>query len=141
MKNGNEALADIEKVIELTPEDETAYLLRARIYELLNNADAASDDYRQALELNPFNEETYLLAGRLLMTQEKFDEAITLFDEAIEHNENFAKAYAARAFAKYQTGDHEGALADEQSSKELNPDENVSVVGNNFDDLYKGNII
>jgi tetratricopeptide (TPR) repeat protein len=32
LKNGNDALTDVEKVIELTPEDEVAYLLRGRIH-------------------------------------------------------------------------------------------------------------
>lgn len=141
MKKGNAALADIAKVIELTPEDEMAYLLRGRIHELLDDADAAFADYQQALEFNPFNEEAWLLAGRFMMTRERYDEAIALFDEAIEHNENFAKAYAARALAKHQTGDHEGALADEETAGELNPDEKPNPAGNNFDDLYKGNII
>jgi tetratricopeptide (TPR) repeat protein len=132
----------VEKLIELTPEDETAYLLRGRCYELLGETGAAFLDYQQASELNPFNEEAYLLAGRLMMTLGKYDEAITLFDEAIEHNEKFVMAYVARAYAKHQTGDHEGALEDEETAQELNPDEKEKSTGNhNFDDLYKGNII
>ena len=92
------------------------------------------------MELNPFNEEAYLLAGKLMMAQEKYDEAIELFDEAIEHNDQFAKMYAARAQAKRKTGDLEGALADEQISAELNPDDKPDK-NHHFDDLYKGNII
>jgi len=142
MEKGNEALADIEKLIELAPEDETAYLLRGRCYELLGDTGAAYLDYQQASELNPFNEDAYLLAGRLMMSLGKYDEAITIFDEAIEHNEKSARAYAARAYAKHQTGDHDGALEDEEMVKELIPDEKEKPSGNhNFDDLYKGNII
>ena len=77
-----------------------------------------------------------------MMTQGKYDEAITLFDEAIEHNEKFVKAYAARAYAKRQKGDHQGALEDEEKIRELIPDEKDKPAGNNnFDDLYQGNII
>jgi len=142
VEKGNEALADIEKLIELVPEDETAYLLRGRCYELLGDTGAAYLDYQQASELNPFNEDAYLLAGRLMMSLGKYDEAITLFDEAIEHNEKFARAYVARAYAKHQSGDHEGAMEDEEMVKELIPDEKEKPAGNhNFDDLYKGNII
>ena len=141
MGKGNEALSDIEKVIELTPEDEAAYLLRGRIHEMMGNVEAASSDYAMTLEWNPFNETAYLLAGRLLMNQGKHDEVISLFSEAIEQIENPAKIYLARAFAKHQIGDHEGALDDEQTAGELNPeaigkpDENP-----NFDNLYKGGI-
>jgi len=142
LEKGNDALADVERLIELTPEDETVYLLRGRCHELLGDANAAYLDYQLASEFNPFNEEAYLLTGKLMMTQEKYDEAITLFDEAIEHNEKFAKAYAARAYAKHQKGDHESAVADEEKARELNFDEKEKTAGNhNFDDLYKGNII
>jgi len=141
MGKGNEALSDIEKVIELAPEDEVAYLLRGRIHEMMGNAEMACSDYQQALEWNPFNETTYLLAGQLMVNQGKYDEAISLYDEATEQIENPAQVYAARAFVKHQNGDHEGALADEEKAKELNPealgkpDENP-----NFDNLYKGGI-
>ena len=141
MEKGNDALADVEKVIELAPEDETAYLLRGRIYELLGNTDAAFLDYQSVLDLNPFNETAYLLAGRLLMSQEKYNEAIVLYDEATEHIENFAQAFLARAIAKHQIGDHEGALADETTAKELDPDDTETPDENpNFDNLYKGGI-
>jgi pentatricopeptide repeat protein len=142
LKKWNDALNDVEKVIELTPEDETAYLLRGRIHELLGDTAAAAADYRQVSEMNPFNEEAYLLAGRLMMSQEKYGKAIALFDEAIEHNEQFAKAYTARAQAKHKTGDTEGALADEKMAAELNPDDDEKPDENhNFDNLYKGNVI
>ena len=141
MERGNDALVDIEKVIALEPEDETAYLLRARTYELLGNKQASLLDYQLVLDLNPFNEDAYMPAGRLLMAAERYDDALALFNEATENIENFAEAYAARAAVKHQIGDHEGALADEETAKSLDidkfetPDENP-----NFDDLYKGGI-
>jgi tetratricopeptide (TPR) repeat protein len=141
MKKGGNAMADIEKVVELAPEDETAYILRGHTHELLGNDEAALLDYQTVLELNPFNEEIYLFAGRILLAGGKYDDAIILFDEAIEQIENFANAYSARAVAKHQTGDHEGALADEKTAKELNPDEVETPDENpNFDNLYKGGI-
>jgi len=141
MEKGQEALTDIEKVIALTPEDEAAYLLRGRIYEQMGNEAAALNDYQQTLEGNPFNEAAYLLAGKILMAQGKHEEAILLFDEAIEHIDQFAQAYAARALAKRQSGDPDGAQADEETAKELNPDETEEPDENhNFDNLYKGGI-
>jgi tetratricopeptide (TPR) repeat protein len=141
MGKGNEALADVEKVIELAPEDETAYLLRGRIRELLGDNETALLDYQSVLDLNPFNEAAYMLAGRLLLAGEKYDDALALFDEATDHIENCAQADAARAIAKHQLGDHEGALADEATAKELDPDDIETPDENpNFDNLYKGGI-
>ena len=141
MERGNDALADVEKVIELVPEDETAYLLRARIYELLGNDEAALLDYQLVLDLNPFNEAAYMPAGRLLMAGEKYHDALALFNEATENIENFAEAYTARAIAKHQIGDHDGALIDEETAQTLNIDEIETPDENpNFDNLYKGGI-
>ena len=143
----NEALADIGKLIELTPDDESAYLLRGHVHELMCDYDAAFVDFHRALELNPFNEEAWLLAGSLLILREKYIEAIALLDEAIEHHENFEKAYTARAVAKRRTGDDEGAAADAKKANELNPEKEsnpekeLNSEVQNFDDLYKGNII
>jgi len=144
MEKAEDALKDIEKVIELSPEDETAYLLRGRIHEQLGHPAAALDDYQKALELNPFNEESYLLAGHILTDQGKHEETLALFDEAIEQIEGSAKIYAARALAKRQTGDEKGAIADEEKAASLAPDEDNEAdapENPNFDELlYKGGI-
>lgn len=112
MHQPQEALSDIEKAIDLTPEDETAYLLRGRIYEELSNPEVAEQNYQQVIELNPFNEEAYLLAGSLLIGQKKYDEAIEFFNEAIEIKPDFPKIYSERGKARNFKGDKKGALED-----------------------------
>ncbi|MDR2232655.1 MAG: tetratricopeptide repeat protein [Tannerella sp.] len=141
----DDALKDIEKAIELTPEDETAYLLRGRIHEQIGNFESAYADFLQALELNPFNTEAYLAAGRLLTNQGKYDEAIALFEEAEEHVEPSAQVYTAKALAKRQSGDEQGAIADEEKAKSLASDEeedesDAPKENPGFENLYKGGI-
>jgi hypothetical protein len=55
-----------------------------------------------------------------------FVEAIKDYDEAIKVDPNFAKAYANRGSARYNTGDHKGALADFEVAARLMP-ENQAV--------------
>ncbi|MDR3613796.1 MAG: tetratricopeptide repeat protein [Candidatus Obscuribacterales bacterium] len=55
-----------------------------------------------------------------------FAEAIKDYDEAIKVDPNFGKAYANRGSAKYNTGDHKGALADFDVAARLMP-ENQAV--------------
>ncbi|MDR0814363.1 MAG: tetratricopeptide repeat protein [Bacteroidales bacterium] len=143
MQRIDEALQDADQAVQLLSEDETALLLRGRIHELLGNVAKAADDYQQALALNPFNETSYLTFGRLLLQQEKYDGAIAVFDEAIEHNDQSAKVYAERARAKKAKGDKEGAASDLQQAKELAAEDEDAPNGGeqNFDDLYKGNIL
>jgi len=141
-KEGEKAMEDVEKVISLVEEgDETAHLLRGRIYELLGNEDAAANEYQQVLELNPFKDEAYLLAGRLLTAQQKYPEALAIYDEAIDHIDSFTKAFAERGKLKELTGDKEGAEKDLNTANELSKDEDeVSSKEANFDNLYKGGI-
>ncbi|MDR2968833.1 MAG: hypothetical protein LBV32_04415 [Tannerellaceae bacterium] len=125
MKQGREALEDVNIVIDSTDEsgEENAHLLRARIYELLGDEEAASEEYRKVMELNPFNEDAYLLAAQLMIGRRKYAEAMVLYDEAIEHNEQFAKAYTGRGKLKELMGDEEGARRDMVIANELNPDD------------------
>ena len=51
-----------------------------------------------------------------------FVEAIKDYDEAIKIDPNFGKAYANRGSARYNTGDHKGALADFEVAARLMPD-------------------
>lgn len=143
MKQGQEALDDVNKVIDPMEEgEETAHLLRGRIYELLGDEKAASNEYREVLSIDPFNEEAYLRATQLMISQQKYPEALALYDEAIEHHEQFAKAYAGRGKLKELMGDKEGAQQDLNIAAELDPDgenEQTSTQAN-FDNLYKGGI-
>ena len=71
-----EALPDVEKAIEIVPEEESSYLLRGRIHMALGDIEAANSDFQQVLDLNPFNEDACILSGQLLIEQKKYDEAI-----------------------------------------------------------------
>jgi hypothetical protein len=55
-----------------------------------------------------------------------FAQAIKDYDEAIKIDPNFGKAYANRGSARYNTGDHKGALADFDVAARLMP-ENQAV--------------
>lgn len=145
MKQGQEALDDVNTVIDSMEEggEETAHLLRGRIYELIGDEKAAYGEYREVMELNPFNEEACLLAARLMIAQQKYPEALALYDEAIEHNEQFAKAYFGRGKLKELTGDREGAQQDLIIAAELDPDDENEPHASgqaDFDSLYKGGI-
>lgn len=143
MKEGEKALSDVEKVIDLVEEgDETAHLLRGRIYELLGNEEAATNEYQEVLELNPFNEQAYLLFGQLLTAQKKYQEALDIYNEAIEHNEQFAKAYFERGNLKEILGDKEDAEKDRSKAREwMDDQEGISSSETaDFNDMYKGGI-
>lgn len=143
VEDGEKALEDVNMVISLVEEgEESAHLLRGRIYELLGNVEDAANEYREVLDLNPFNEQAYLLAGKLMTTLQKYDEAMAIYDEAIEHVESFAKAYTMRGKLKELTGDKQGAEEDLRMATELEPEdgEEDKTGQADFDNMYKGGI-
>ena len=124
-----EASEDIETILQQSPDDEAALLLKGRWAEATHQIAAAEESYKQVSELNPFNEQAYLLLGKLYISQKKLVEAIATFDEAIELNPNFAAAYHERGRAKLLNGDKEGSVEDMKKSLELNPREEAALSG------------
>jgi tetratricopeptide (TPR) repeat protein len=140
----NEALFDIDKLIETAPEEETVFLLRGRIYEYLGDLDAAADSYNRVVNLNPFNEEASLLKASLLINEGKPEEAIDLLSALIELKPESAQAYRERGKVKLLKGNIKDALEDERKADELEPvdtsEEVLEAKRTNFDDMYKGGI-
>ena len=129
MKQYKEAQEDIDTILTVNSEEETAILLRGKIKEANGQEEEAEVDYRFVTEINPFNEQAYLNLGQLFITQKKLPEAIELFDEAIELNPKFATAYHERGKAKLLNGDKDGSVEDMKKSLELNPKEEATLNG------------
>ena len=54
----------------------------------------------------------YISQGQMELINKEYNNAITKFDKAIQLNPNFADSYYKRGFAKYNLGNHEGAIVD-----------------------------
>ncbi|WP_294629224.1 lipopolysaccharide assembly protein LapB [uncultured Bacteroides sp.] len=129
LRQYNETMEDVDAVLALNPEEETAILLRGKVKEANGQTEEAEADYHLVTEINPFNEQAYLYAGQLYINQDRLPEAIGLFDEAIELNPNFAEAYKERGRARLLNGDKDGSVEDMKKSLELNPKEEAVLNG------------
>jgi len=67
-KNYEEAIRNYSKIIELSPYDLEAYLLRAKVYERINNYDLAYSDYSLLMEsrIDEYKEIAYLYGSFIL---------------------------------------------------------------------------
>ena len=74
LENFDQALADINKVIEKYPQPQ-AKLLRAYVYQELENYDAQLEDLNELLTLNPGNIEMLQWRASVLMESGKYAEA------------------------------------------------------------------
>jgi len=61
MKNVQMALNDVEKAIEIDPNESKSYLLRGSLYAELGNIHEATRDYEKFLELDPNSEKAKLI--------------------------------------------------------------------------------
>lgn len=129
IKQYKETMEDVDAVLALNPEEETAILLHGKVKEATGQEEEAEADYKRVTEVNPFNEQAYLYLGQLFINQKKLTEAIALFDEAIELNPNFAEAYRERGRARLLNGDKEGSVEDMKKSLELKPEEEARLNG------------
>ncbi len=139
MKQTKDAAEDVQKLLELNPEDEGALLLKGEILAATGKSEDAHELFVQVQALNPFNEKAYLLAAELYVSAQELDHAITIYDEALEINPNFARAYHERGRIKLMKGDKDGAAEDMKHAMELAPEnsENISGQYNNYEHLNK----
>lgn len=129
LQQTKDASEDIEKLLEINPEDETALLLKAEIMAMNNQEEQAFALVEEILSLNPFNEKAYILKSNLYLRNKDLDKAITVFDEAIEINPQFAKGYHERGRIKLMKGDKEGSIEDMKKAMELAPENEANING------------
>ena len=141
---GEAVLSDVEMVISLEGDEESATLLKGQALELLSDKAGAEECYRQVLEMNPFSEKSGLLLTRLLSSLERFTEALELLEEIIELNPSSADAYEERGNIKNLKGDSTDAEADILKAAELRKINAETLAdtekGQDFDKMYKGGI-
>jgi tetratricopeptide (TPR) repeat protein len=93
-KENSEAIQSINKSIELNTENTKAVLLQGKIYEKLNNMEAALDSYKNATVLDPEYIDAWNNIGLLYYTRQDYQNAIPAFDKVTELVPDYAKAWA-----------------------------------------------
>jgi len=115
---GAAALADLDKALDLDPNLTRAYNERGLIY--LENADPkkAIGDFNRSIAANP-SLDGYYQRGQAYEALRDHSAAIASYDAAINEFRDAPYIYRARAAAKRNAGDRDGALADEQSADQI----------------------
>lgn len=87
------ALNFSDQAIQLKPNYDLAWALRAKALEKMNEYDEALEAYKQALICNIGDVELWLGLGLVLYNLERHDEELEAYDQAIKIDENFTKAW------------------------------------------------
>jgi len=108
----NEALADYQKAVDLSPSYTEAYINRGSLLVKLNRVDLAIADYNHAIALNPARYEAYFNLGLLYGRTGFTGRAIEYFSKVIEINPGYAEAYKNRGLSYFYAGRYDSALED-----------------------------
>ena len=117
-----EALADLDRAITLTPGDKYALTYRGEARTWVGRHGEALADFDQAIALDPGYSRTLAGRGETYRLMGRYDEAVADLARAIELNPEDAWALTSRGETHRLMGRYDQALADLARAIELNPD-------------------
>ncbi|MBD2598645.1 tetratricopeptide repeat protein [Nostoc spongiaeforme FACHB-130] len=88
-----ESEAAYRQIIEIEPNNATAYYKLCDVLDDQNKIDAAIAACQKSVQLNPTEAKTHNLLGNALNNQKKLDAAVAAYEKAIQLNPNYAAAY------------------------------------------------
>jgi predicted O-linked N-acetylglucosamine transferase (SPINDLY family) len=119
---GQEALAELRRTVELLPEDADAHNNLGNALRNAGRFEAAQASYRRALEINPDFADAYNNLGNVLKDLGRLDDALASYRHALELNPLFADAHNNLGSVLKDLGQFDAALANYRKALELNPD-------------------
>ena len=133
------SLWNLNKVVELAPEEEQSYIHRGLVYLDAYKIESAVSDFRKAILLAPSDPAAYFDLGTAYTNYGKFDSAEAAFSKALELNPAFTQAFNGRGIAFAKAGNYVLALADYRETLKLDPDYAEAYANRAFTFLQLGN--
>ncbi len=119
--NYTQALADLNKAIELDPEDPGAYNNRGVVYARTGEYNKALADYNYALKLDPSSIHAYVGRGMVYYMMGDYEAALADTNHVLKLDPAYAEVYSNRGSIYADMREHAKALADYTRTLELNP--------------------
>ncbi|MBA4313052.1 MAG: hypothetical protein C0417_10530 [Chlorobiaceae bacterium] len=113
--------SDIQKEIELYPDDAEACFNRGCTKYGLEDYTGAIQDYNKAIELEPNDAMAYYDRGLAKYYLDQYKSAIQDYNKAIEIYPDYANSYFMRGLAKGKLEDHKGEIQDCSKAIKVNP--------------------
>ncbi|GJD23918.1 hypothetical protein RIVM261_088740 [Rivularia sp. IAM M-261] len=117
--NINLAMMNLEKAIELEPENVKYYFDHAQIYLALRDYNSAIEDYYYIISIDKNNADAYYGLGYAKTDLGKYQEGIEDFTQAIRINSNHADAYLHRGINYNTICSYQNALDDANKAEKL----------------------
>jgi tetratricopeptide (TPR) repeat protein len=119
--DSKERMADLDKSIELNPEEPQAWRMRAALKLSLDKPAEAVKDFDEAIKLDPKHAATHEARGLAMAAQKNWDEAKKSLSRATELAPSSAAALLQRGRVSLIMNDHKAAIADAEAALKLVP--------------------
>lgn len=113
------AIADFTQVIQLRPDDATAYANEGLARAAMGDFQGALADFNSALRLNPDLEVAYYNRGYVRFELKDYQSALVDFNRAIAIAPQNADAYHCRCLVRHKLGDMRGVAEDLHTAADL----------------------
>ena len=111
LKNYDSAIVELNKAINMAPNEASSYANRAVAYQAIGNLAAAGKDLRRSLEIDPVPSTIYNLAV-LEKTKNNYRGCYSLLERLEEVNSAYADIYFQKGICAQLLGDKDQALSD-----------------------------
>jgi tetratricopeptide (TPR) repeat protein len=115
------ARTDLNKAIELSPNNPKLFAMRGLVYAGLERYERAIQDYSECLRLDPKNTAVYTLRGDAHWNIRQYAAAIDDYGQVIQLTPQSSLSYIKRASAYRALKETEKALADLNQAVKINP--------------------
>ncbi|MDZ7950200.1 tetratricopeptide repeat protein [Nostoc sp. DedQUE09] len=133
MKRYTEALQDLDRTIELDPNDQWALAHRGNIYRYIKRYPEGLQDLDRAIELDPNDHWALAVRGDIYCLIKRYAKALENLDRAIELDPNYQWALAHRGNVYRLIKRYAEALKDLDRAIELDPNEQWALA-------HRGNV-
>lgn len=118
-RNLEDALADLDEAINLSPKDAELYVTRGWILAELERNQEATDDLEYAVKRDPGQWLAHYFLGLIAMRQNNHETAIQQFSQAQRIVPHRPELFFARSIAHYQSGDVAKAAEDADIAEQV----------------------
>lgn len=133
------AVADIERVLKISPNHAFAMELRGEVYALEKNFDAALDLFSRVQAASPHWAVPYFDRASILLDRKEYQPALDELNKAVSLQGRMPLFYLVRSLAHFRLGDLESAHKDQDLAVQLSPTDTLVMADINLM-LYEGNL-
>jgi tetratricopeptide (TPR) repeat protein len=112
----NEALGDLGKVLEITPDAPEVYITLADAYLMMGKIPSCLEALQKAEELDPMNSEAMLKLAEVYLILRDYKNTFDYTRKALDIDTKNPRAYFIRGYALMETGDTLAAIRNMQNA-------------------------